>query len=308
MIQKRLIGTHTEIYSDKNGGGESATYITQSKTTIFHDFWTSKFLSPTETVADFREVTAAERQQLENIRNAWTRPPQLFIDQWNAACGQHGRYNEETGYFELNGLTDITYAEAIAIMSYKVEILDKFAFSSFGESPLIRTNLPVHGTNNIPANLDSLCRNQPKMEVLLLHPFDWGPLDLKVDGTSFSYWLAGCTSLKKIIGKFSVRANSNVDTIFYNCPNLEEFKVILSDKSISMAQLSKVSLQSVKFLASNRQWQRNEITITVHAKIYAKLTGDMTDADVAAMTEEERNEWQALIPLAAEKSMSFVSA
>ena len=35
----------------------------------------------------------------------------VFVDLWNAACGQHGRYNEETGYFELNGLTDITYMQ-----------------------------------------------------------------------------------------------------------------------------------------------------------------------------------------------------
>lgn len=39
----------------------------------------------------------------------------LFIDLWNNACGSYGRYNAETGYFELNGLTDIGYDEALKI-------------------------------------------------------------------------------------------------------------------------------------------------------------------------------------------------
>lgn len=45
----------------------------------------------------------------------------LFIDMWNGACTydkrpcHFGRYNEQTGFFELNGITDITYTEALKI-------------------------------------------------------------------------------------------------------------------------------------------------------------------------------------------------
>ena len=43
----------------------------------------------------------------------------LFIDMWNQACTQggnsYGRYNAKTGFFELNGLTDISYEEALLI-------------------------------------------------------------------------------------------------------------------------------------------------------------------------------------------------
>lgn len=40
---------------------------------------------------------------------------QTFIDLWNVACGIYGQYNASTGYFELNGLLDITYEQALAI-------------------------------------------------------------------------------------------------------------------------------------------------------------------------------------------------
>ena len=141
MIQTRTIGSHTEIYSDKNGGGKSETYITQSKTTVFHDFFTRKFLGEGETVADFMEVSQTERDRLQGIRDSWVRPPQVFIDQWNTACGIWGRYNEETGYFELNGLTDITYEQALSIMAAGplIDSLSPFAGGLFSK---IRTNLP----------------------------------------------------------------------------------------------------------------------------------------------------------------------
>ena len=123
------------------GGGKSETYITQSKTTVFHDFFTRKFLGEGETVEEFMEVSEAERDRLQGIRDAWVRPPQVFIDQWNTACGIWGRYNEETGYFELNGLTDITYEQALSIMAAGplIDSLSPFAGGLFSK---IRTNLP----------------------------------------------------------------------------------------------------------------------------------------------------------------------
>lgn len=60
-IEQRIVNnSHTEIYV--NGGGN---FITQSRPTNFHQFFTRKILTPTEDISDFREVTAAERTALE---------------------------------------------------------------------------------------------------------------------------------------------------------------------------------------------------------------------------------------------------
>ena len=49
-------------------------------------------------------------------------------------------------------------------------------------------------------------------------------------------------------------------------------------------------------------------TITVHADVYAKLTGDTTNEAAAALTAEELAQWQALLTKAAGKHIAFASA
>ena len=49
------------------------------------------------------------------------------------------------------------------------------------------------------------------------------------------------------------------------------------------------------------------ITITVHTDVYAKLTGDTTNAAAAALTEEELAQWMAITEAAAAKNISFAT-
>ena len=52
----------------------------------------------------------------------------------------------------------------------------------------------------------------------------------------------------------------------------------------------------------------NNYTITVHADVYAKLTGDTTNEAAAALTADELSQWQALLTKAAGKNIAFASA
>ena len=134
--QRTVNGSLTEIYID--GGGER--FMTQAFPTNFHTFHTLITLATAEEIADWMEVTAAERAKLEASDAAWVCPPQTFIDLWNEACGKYGRYNEATGYFELNGFTDITYAEALRI--YEVGAPETSNMACRYANAKIRTNLP----------------------------------------------------------------------------------------------------------------------------------------------------------------------
>ena len=49
------------------------------------------------------------------------------------------------------------------------------------------------------------------------------------------------------------------------------------------------------------------VTITVHKNIYAKLTGDTTNAAAAALSEDELAQWTALIDQAAAKNIQFAT-
>jgi hypothetical protein len=45
--------------------------------------------------------------------------------------------------------------------------------------------------------------------------------------------------------------------------------------------------------------------VVVHADVYAKLTGDYDNTAAAALTEDERTQWLALVESAAEKNITF---
>lgn len=317
MIQTRTIANFTEIYSDQNGGGKSEIYITEAAPTMFPTFTMRRFLAEGQTPADFREVTAAERAKLEAAAEAWRRPPQLFIDQWNAACGIWGRYNEATGYFELNGLTDITYAEAVRILAYGPLLGDSPFVFGFTDNK-IRTNIPAKRASglgyisrfrafmtrfsssitevvNLSDTLGNVTYVRSYREIL--------NNSLRTDD-SWSHYTFGA---KKYIGILDMSQSRTYPSFGVGSKNVTELYL----KGIH-TNLEGDSLLSLK-AGCWRYWVENStatapVTWTVPSTVYAKLTGDTTNAAAAALTEEELAEWMQLIPLAAEKNITFVAA
>ena len=75
-------------------------------------------------------------------------------------------------------------------------------------------------------------------------------------------------------------------------------------KSLSMAHSPKLSLDSISYMVANAA-NTATITITVHPDVYAKLTGDTTNAAAATLTEEEAAAWQQVLADANVKNISF---
>ena len=292
MIQTRPIGSHTEIYSDKNGGGKSETYITQSKTTVFHDFFTRKFLGEGETVEDFMEVTKSERDRLQGIRDAWVRPPQVFIDLWNEAAiargswntkQEHGRYNEDTGYFELNGLTDITYGEAVMI--YESWVGRKTFYNC-------RANLPI---NTQAGYLTSTFTNNTYLVAL------WG--NKNSNATPEFTSAQNCGKIRDF-RYFKITVHYGYAFQAWNSLEHIEGLVITAKGTMDLHWSPLLSIESVQnIIAANPEGN----SIKPHPTVYAKLTGDTTNEEVAAMDPEELQKWMELVPLAAEKNITFVA-
>lgn len=257
---------------------------------MFRDFFTRKFLGEGETVEDFMEVTAEERERLQSIRDAWVRPPQVFIDQWNEACHARadlkadkivGCYNEETGYFELNGLTDITYIEALLIMA-------DWARCTFSHS---RTTLPLYKSK------ESTFRfvNCNQLEVL------WG------------HWHSNCRpNITNGQNDSRVRdfryfcLTSLPGYLFQSWSSLEHVSdiTITAKGTVDLHWSPLLSIESIQnIIAANPEGN----SIKPHPTVYAKLTGDTTNEEVAAMDPEELQKWMELVPLAAEKNITFVA-
>lgn len=207
----------------------------------------------------------------------------LFIDMWNAACKSYGKYNSVTGFFELNGLTDITYEEAIKI--YSAGSRQSNTLSEAYINLDIRTNLPRLGLHQA-ANCKQTFRSS-KIETVNLG-------NIILTGNVFSF----CKNLKSVnmFDPFYVYdINSTNTDNFIECESLVDIKgIIRSNNNISFKDSPLLSLESFTFMIEHAA-NTSPITITVHQDVYAKLT------------DESNTEWNELLTKAAEKQISFAT-
>nr|DAJ60181.1 MAG TPA: leucine-rich repeat protein [Caudoviricetes sp.] len=228
----------------------------------------------------------------------------VFIDRWNARCvdmygNKCGGYNEATGYFELNGLTDITYAQAMEIMS-SASYWCRAPIGSMPSMSLlnIRTAFPFGGYGNSLGGvaLNSTFKNCEKLEVVVVQSGNFTPLN----GT-----FLGCKKLRKVV--LNTEYSTSFDNAaFYQCYALEELSVqaqILSN--INLSPCSRLSVASASNITAKG---KSGITVTVHADVFAKLTGDMTNEAAAALTDDEKAAWAAVLEAACAKNISFAAA
>lgn len=284
-------------------GGKSETYITQSKTTVFHDFFTRKFLGEGEAVEDFMEVSQTERDRLQGIRDAWVRPPQVFIDQWNTACGIWGRYNEETGYFELNGLTDITYEEALDIMAV---------------GPLIgnTTNIYPKVSKFKRTHLPRVSQSKLGYRSTIYNPYTYAFDGLLYEVINLNHYLAEepliveemshyTLSAKRFIGVLELNQKTTFNALQVTRDRIEHILIKGIRGDANLYSCSKLDLESVRFMIENSANGETSVIWTYHKKVYAKITGDTSVAEAADLSEDELQEWMSLLPLAADRNITI---
>lgn len=193
-------------------------------------------------------------------------------------------YNERTGFYELNGLTDITEEQMRVIYKYAgtPQVEAAFAYSK------ARTNLPMPGKYN--GHLMSLMfHGCDKLEVVYLgnRPLPLSVYDepfITVEGNN-SFNL--CQKLKKIYGKLMCYSlNINWDLTFGECLALEEVRIALLNSPIKLSWSPNLSKESVLYMITNANPPSGaavgSITITLHPTAYARLKDD---ADIVAALE-----------------------
>lgn len=223
-----------------------------------------------------------------------------FVDLWNAACGEWGGFNPETELFELNGLTDMSYREALEIYNFSSPgLLGASTREHVFFRSKLRTMLPIYEAN-VQKNWKQAFFGSPNLEVVSFSP---GAANV-VDGRQmFSY----CPKLKRILPGVNAE-NCNATGMFEYCYALEEAKLMNIKNSVSFAWSPFLSLESLEYIIDNRPtYFTNAITITVHPDVYAKLTGDTSNAAAAALTAEELAAWQQIVADAAAKNISFAT-
>lgn len=292
MIESNITNLYTEIYV---GGGN---WLTESFPTFFHTFARRKILAATDSADNYREVTDAEKRGLEESDAAYVRPPQWVIDMFND--DPHGRFNESTGYFELNGLTDITPRQAQDIAYYGHVTLTAgscYVHGMYCETPLIRTNLtPINAANITMPYVSFLCNDQSKLEVFRIsetNPY-YNAGNIQFNGGSCMF--SRCHKLRSIIGGNIKWGTGYYELFFMQCWSLEDVRIENSNKNLRLPDCGKLSYESVRFLIDNARTKTTDAnTIQVHADIYAKLT------------DETNAQWHQIMLDAADKNIQFIT-
>lgn len=205
-------------------------------------------------------------------------------------------YNQNTGFYELNGLTDITEEQMRTIYIQTNPTKRVADLCSVLNAASIRTNfafLNRGGNKNIDCY--AAFNNCTNLEVVALGARE---------GDNFypsrvHYMFTNCTKLRRIIGVLnavSIESHSNpfINT-FSGCISLEILLLLNLKYNISFADSSLISFGSLKYMITNAV-NTSPITVTVHADVYAKIQ------------DETNAEWHALIETAAAKQITFVTA
>lgn len=187
-------------------------------------------------------------------------------------------YNEATGFYELNGLTDITEEQMRVIWQE-----DLSGWYRKGRTNLTR-NITYKGQDGGYSDgqkMSTICNGNTNLEVFNL-------------GSDFyaSYNVAafyGCTKLREVLPQYKIvpYTKSLGYNLFNNCPALQEVrfnmqyvtrgKVLFSESPL----LSKESVLSI-ITTMGSVPKENPFTITLHPTAYARLKDD---ADIVAALE-----------------------
>lgn len=193
------------------------------------------------------------------------------------------KYNEQTGFYELNGLTDITEEEMRVIYKYAgtPQVKAAFAYSK------ARTNLPMPGMYN-GLLYDEMFFSCSALETVNLG-YRQAPAMLTsniievLGGTPF----VGCRKLHTIYGILvSYNPSFNWSKIFSDCDALKDVRIEQLQTSIPLSASPNLSKESVQYMITNANPPSGaavgSITITLHPTAYARLKDD---ADIVAALE-----------------------
>lgn len=231
----------------------------------------------------------------QDIDNASLR---LFDLQWEQAGGSVIVSGETYG---LNGINDLSLTEAIEILSYKPLCDSPNLYGGKFSNLPVRTLLPIR-SEGWTQDLNNTFSYMGNLEVIQF-ALDW--IAVYNAFNTFS----NCNKLREIKGRIGLRQTSSsasCEHIFADATALEEVRVQTA-QSLNLRSPSRLSLASMQYLVANASNGAKVITVTVHPDVYAKLTGDTTNAAAAALTADELAQWQAILAAAAAKNITIAT-
>lgn len=241
------------------------------------------------------EIKTAQDELTTSINNLTT---VLNTQQGNRALyvAAGAVYNQNTGFYELNGLTDITEKQMREIYVQTNPTKRVSDLCSVLNASSIRTNFPFLNRGGYK-NIDCYASfaNCTNLEVVAFGARD---------GDNFfpsriHYAFINCIKLREIKSILNVTSLESYNNKFLNtfsaCRALEKILILNLKDNISFSNSPLLSLESLQYLITNAA-NTSPITVTVHADVYDKIQ------------DEGQVDWHALIETAAAKQITFATA
>ena len=221
--------------------------------------------------------------------------PQANIDLFESAGAT---FNSTTGYFELNGLTDISYKEMQLIMLYpdfnRFEVNRSFCFY-FSEGNKPRTLLPF------PNTFTHTSFGQANFTwFAYLRGFE--VIKFNTACSNISNIIRQCYYVKDLgrIDISTISTSTNTTDAFMSAASLESVQIKGTRVAVSFKDSPRLSLASIVYMVENAS-NTSAITITLHATAYARCQADTTEYTYSGQT------YTGIIALANAKNITIAS-
>lgn len=125
---------------------------------------------------------------------------------------------------------------------------------------------------------------------------------------SLAWVFRGNSKLKTVLGTVEISEVTSGDNLIWDCALLEDVNLKGLRNNIRMRGCPKLSLATMQYLVDNASTKitaESPVVVTVHADVFAKLTGDTTNEAAAALTDDEKTAWAAVLTAATSKYISF---
>ena len=172
-------------------------------------------------------------------------------------------WNDETGYWELNGLLDITNDEMLEIYSSGFHISSVNYLTKWFLGTRTRTNINKVDWSKV-ASLSYICANSRTML-----QFNMGENTALPTAMDFAFY--GSRNVVQILGTISGAYCANFDSSFNYCYALQKITIESLKVNISFPDSPLLSKESLLFMINNCA-SSVSFTITLHPDVYAKCT------------------------------------
>lgn len=249
-----------------------------------------------DALSDSADITVSANNELSLTEKA---KYALFDAQWTAAGGTVITPGK---VYECNGTDDLTFAEAVDIMARyskrKPTDLTRVFFSA-----KCRALLPIWSNGVI--KLNSAFQSSYIRKIVFKTHQTPSVVGIASGGSGAAFHT--CGSLREIDGILDFTAEHDPLTFTFRwCDELREVRIKGLNSNALLTESSHLSLASLQYLVANAT-NTKTITVTVHPDVYAKLSGDSTNAAVAALTAEELTQWQQVLADAIAKNISIAT-